>query len=81
MLDNESRMITFKQGALIIHLLAAIYTKDMGFADKVKSLSTMGLAPKEIAEILGMTPGTVRVAKSQLKNKRRVAYGKNRKVG
>lgn len=37
----------------------------------IMELSGVGLQPKQIAELLGTTPNTVRVAIHQIKNKRK----------
>jgi DNA-binding NarL/FixJ family response regulator len=45
----------------IVHLLTAIVTKDMSRKDAVLTLTASGLAPKEIASILGLTGNQVSV--------------------
>lgn len=47
--------------ALIAHLLTGILTKDMAKKDAVLALSGAGLAPKDVAGILGMTGNQVSV--------------------
>lgn len=46
---------------VIVHLLAAIVTKDMSRKDAVLRLAATGLAPKDIAGMLGLTPNQVSV--------------------
>jgi hypothetical protein len=46
---------------LIAHLLTAILTKDMSKKDAVLALSGAGLAPKDVAGILGLTRNQVSV--------------------
>ena len=45
----------------IIHLLTAIITKDMNRKEAVLMLDTAGLAPKDIAGVLGLTGNQVSV--------------------
>jgi len=45
----------------IVHLLTAIVTKDMSRKDAVLTLTLAGLAPREIAGILGLTGNQVSV--------------------
>ncbi|MEK6942083.1 MAG: hypothetical protein AABW85_04470 [archaeon] len=52
---------------LQLKLQAAAAIKGMSFPEKIEWLSSLGMPPKDIAEVLGTTPNTIRVAKSQLK--------------
>ena len=52
---------------LQLKLQAAAAVKDMSFPKKIEWLSSLGMSPKEIAEVVGTTPNTIRVAKSQIK--------------
>lgn len=45
----------------IVHLLTAIVRKDMSRKDAVVTLTAAGLAPKEIAGMLGLTGNQVSV--------------------
>lgn len=53
----------------IIKLLAVSLAEGKTQREKIRILSAAGLAPKEIAEILGTTPNTVRVALSSLRKR------------
>lgn len=60
----------------ILTLLAANVAVEKPQRERIRILSSAGLAPKEIAEALGTTPNTVRVAltgirKSQGRGKRK----------
>lgn len=52
---------------IIIKLLSYQITEEKDFKDQVKLLSTLGLAPREIADILNKTPNNVRVTLNYLK--------------
>lgn len=45
----------------IIHLLTAIITKDMDRKEAVLMLTAAGLAPKDVADLLGLTGNQVSV--------------------
>ena len=65
----------------LIRLTAIGLFGDKTQREKIELLATAGLGAKEIAEPLGTTPNTVRVALSGLrKNKKKVAR-KNKPVG
>ena len=46
---------------MTVHLMTAIVTKDMSRKDAVLTLAAGGLAPKDIAGILGLTGNQVSV--------------------
>jgi len=48
-------------------LLSVIATRGLTQRDQIAALARAGLAPKQIAELLGTTPNTVSVYLSQLK--------------
>lgn len=52
---------------LQLKLQAATAVREMPFPKKIEWLSSLGMSPKEIATVVGTTPNTIRVAKSQLK--------------
>ncbi len=57
---------------VLVRLSALNIIKDKKYAEQVELLSSVGLHPKEIADLLGKTPNSVRVTLSQLrKNKRK----------
>lgn len=68
MADRDREVIVAKL-TTIIKLLAVSLAEGKTQTEKIRILSTAGLAPKEIAEILGTTPNTVRVALSGLRKR------------
>lgn len=56
---DEDRMLKISEMA--VRLLAMIAVKDRPQLQQIAILSRTGFTPKEIAEILGTTPNTVRV--------------------
>jgi len=57
---------------VLVRLSALNIIKDKEYTEQVKLLSSVGLQPKEIADLLGKTPNSVRVTLSRLrKNKRK----------
>ena len=61
---------------VIVHLLGAIVTKDMSRKDAVLKLSATGLAPKDIAGVLGLTSNQVSVVLYDAKPAMAKARGK-----
>lgn len=59
----------------ISKLLALAATKDQSQRDRIALLSSIGFQPKEIADLLGTTPGTVSVTLSIMKKKGRGGKG------
>ena len=55
----------------IIRLLAVSIATDKPQRERIRLLSSAGLAPRDIAEILGTTPNTVRVALTGIRKSRR----------
>lgn len=55
----------------VIRLLAISITLDKKQNEQIEFLSNSGFKPKEIADILGTTGNTVRVALSHIRNKSR----------
>lgn len=53
------------------HLMAASVSKGLTLKEQVKVLSSAGLAPKEIAEILGVSGNNVRVTLSLMRKAKR----------
>ena len=51
-------------------LLILFLTKDMKQNDSIAFLSSAKLQPKDIADFLGTTPNTVRVALSEMRKKK-----------
>lgn len=61
----------------ITKLLILIATKDQAQKDQIATLSGIGFQPKEIASLLGTTPGTVSVTLSTIRKK---AKGQKAKI-
>ena len=61
----------------ISRLLTLLLTKDLSQRDKIALLSTAGLQPKEIADLIGTTPNTVSVTLAHMRKQqaRRRASG------
>jgi len=51
----------------ISRLLTLLVTKDLNQRDKIALLSTAGLQPKDIAELIGRSANTVSVTLSQIR--------------
>jgi DNA-binding CsgD family transcriptional regulator len=51
----------------IVRLMTLLVTKDLNQKDKIALLSTTGLQPKEIADLIGTTPNTVSVTLVQIR--------------
>ncbi len=65
MMNEESRMIINRLD-ILIKLTAANAIRDRSLKDQVSLLSSVGLQPKEIAEILGKTSNNIRVTLSMI---------------
>lgn len=65
----------------LIRLTAIGLFGDKTQRDKIELLATAGLGAKEIAELLGTTPNTVRVALSGLRKKKKKVARKKKPVG
>jgi hypothetical protein len=61
---------------VVIHLLGAIVTKDMSRKEAVLKLTATGLAPKDVAGVLGLTPNQVSVVLYDAKPAAAKARGK-----
>lgn len=60
-----------KQAKTTNRLLAAQLKAQMSQMDVIRLLSDLGLTAREIAEILGTSPGTVAVTQQRLRAKKR----------
>jgi DNA-directed RNA polymerase specialized sigma24 family protein len=66
----------------VIRLLALNLIKDMKTQkEKILTLSSFGFGPSEIAELLGTTSGTVSVALSQARKKKKEKIAEEEIVG
>ncbi len=55
---------------LIARLLAALVTRDLRQRDQIAVLNKVGLAPREIADLVGTSANTVRVELVHIRKKR-----------
>jgi len=82
MADAENTIeVFFKELQRITRLLVVIATKGQTQREKIETLSGIGFQPKEIADILGTTSNTVRVALVNIRKGARsggLARGENR---
>ncbi len=63
----------------ISKILVLTATKDQTQKDRITLLSSIGFEPKEIADLLGTTPNTVRVALVDIRKKAKTEKGKSGK--
>jgi DNA-binding CsgD family transcriptional regulator len=69
MMSEEQFLDLKKQNNIMIKLLAAIAIEGKNLNEQVNLLTTVGLVPLQIAEILGKNANLIRVTKSSLKKK------------
>jgi len=60
----------------ISKLLALTVTRELKQREKIELLSSIGFQPKEIANLIGTTPGTVSVTLVDIKKKAQTKKGK-----
>lgn len=60
----------------ISKLLALTVTRELIQKDRIELLSGIGFQPKEIADLIGTTPNTVRVALVDIRKKAQTGKGK-----
>jgi hypothetical protein len=70
-MDDKQFSIITKKLDLISRLLAVSAIRGLKSEDQVLYLSSAGLRPKEIAEILGKTPNAIRVSLFQIKKRQK----------
>ena len=73
---NEINLKLLEKIDLLVKLTALNIVKDKDYKEQIELLSSIGLKPKEIADLLGKTPNNVRVRLSQI----RKSKGKGKKV-
>jgi DNA-directed RNA polymerase specialized sigma24 family protein len=61
----------------ITKILILIATEGKNQREKIETLSNIGFQPKEIAELLGTTPGSVRVALVDIRKKSKRSIKEN----
>jgi DNA-directed RNA polymerase specialized sigma24 family protein len=67
---NEQYEVIERKLHMLVRLAALSFVGDKPQQDKIMMLSSAGFQPKEIADICGTTPNTVRVALSTIRKKR-----------
>ena len=70
MMSEEQFLILKNQNDIMIKLLAAIAIEEKNLNEQVNLLTAVGLAPVQIAEILGKSSNLIRVTKSSLRKKK-----------
>lgn len=66
---DENRIMIDKVD-ILIKLTAANVIQNKDFKEQVRLLSSVGLQPKEIADILGKTPNNVRVTLNMIRKEK-----------
>jgi len=64
---NEINLKLLEKIDLLVKLTTLNVVKDKDYKEQVKLLSSVGLKPKEIADLLGTTPNSVRVTLSRIR--------------
>lgn len=77
-MNNFKKEAILQELQRITKLLVLIATKDQAQKDQIATLSSIGFQPKEIANLLGTTPGTVSVTLSTIRQKTK---GQKAKIG
>jgi DNA-binding NarL/FixJ family response regulator len=78
-MSNDLQPITQRLDTLI-KLVASSFLSGKKQQEKIELLSRVGMAPKEIAELIGTTPNTVRVALVAIKKSNKKRGAQNGKV-
>lgn len=66
-MTSEQRDDILSELRKIGRLLTLLVTKDLGQKEKIELLSSAGLQPKEIAELIGTTANTVSVRLTEIR--------------
>jgi len=64
---NDINLKILEKLDLLVKLTTLSIVKDKDFKEQVKLLSSVGFKPKEIADLLGTTPNSVRVTLSRIR--------------
>jgi DNA-binding CsgD family transcriptional regulator len=78
-MSNDLQPIT-QQLDMLIKLVASSFLSGKKQQEKIELLSRVGMAPKKIAELIGTTPNTVRVALVAIKKSNKKRGAQNGKV-
>ncbi len=81
-MDEKTIQVLAAKLDAIIKLMVFAITEEKSQTEQIRLLSAAGFQPKEIAEVVGTTPNTVRVTLSNLRRHRsRRLRGKERGEG
>ena len=75
---NEINLKLLEKINLLIKLTTLNIVKDKDYKEQIELLSSVGVKPKEIADLLGKTPNNVRVTLSQIRKNKGKGKIKNR---
>jgi len=64
---NDISLKLLEKINILVKLTTLNIIKDKNYKEQVKLLSSVGLKPKEIADLLGTTPNSVRVTLSRVR--------------
>jgi DNA-directed RNA polymerase specialized sigma24 family protein len=64
---NDISLKILEKLNLLVKLTALNIVKDKDFKERVELLSSVGFKPKEMADLLGTTPNSVRVTLSRIR--------------
>jgi len=64
---NDINLKILEKLDLLVKLTTLNIVKDKNFKEQLKLLSSVGFKPKEIADLLGTTPNSVRVTLSRIR--------------
>jgi DNA-directed RNA polymerase specialized sigma24 family protein len=78
-MSDENRIMGEKMD-ILIKLTAANVIQNKDFKEQVRLLSSVGLQPKEIADILGKTPNNVRVTLSFIRKEKNKKKGESQEI-
>jgi len=74
-MSNDLQPVTQRLD-ILIRLIASIFLAEKNQREQIELLSQSGLTPKEIAELVGTTPNTVRVGLNAIRKKRKGKKGR-----
>lgn len=78
-MSDENKIMNEKMD-ILIKLTAANVIQNKDFKEQVRLLSSVGLQPKEIADILGKTPNNVRVTLSFIRKEKNKKKGESQEI-
>ena len=75
-MDESKEKEILQELQRISKLLALTVTREINQREKIELLSSIGFQPKEIANLIGTTPGTVSVTLVNIRKKAQTEKGK-----